>query len=274
MGVNYALSESLRRSALDYFASLQEELIARLTHIDGSSVFQKSEWRREEEGGGRMAVLRGTTLEKAGVNHSAVSGSSYPALEPRFHGKPFTAQGVSTICHPYNPFAPIGHMNLRLLTVGDTFWFGGGADLTPFHPFDEDTREFKEALQFACEHHPCNGQVSFEKFQEECDRYFYIPHRKSVRGVGGIFFDYVEGDFEALFSFIRAVGNAYAEIYPRILNRRIHTPFTPEDRERFLYWRGRYAEYNLIYDRGTKFGLLTGGNVEAIFVSLPPLVRW
>jgi len=165
-------------------------------------------------------------------------------------------------------------MNVRILEVGDTFWFGGGADMTPCFPFEEDTKAFHAALKAACDKHPVGDTNTYEKLSKWCDEYFYIPHRKSVRGVGGIFYDYVKGSFDEVFPFMRAVGDAYASAYPAILNKRKNTPYTEADREKLLYWRGRYAEYNLVYDRGTKFGLMTNGNIEAIFVSLPPVVKW
>ena len=268
------LTDADRERVFAYFRSLQERLIREFTSINGSVAFEKKSWDRPEGGGGTMAVLRGEVIEKAGVNSSLVHGEKYPSMESEFSGKPFRAGGVSTICHMANPFAPIGHMNVRLIEVGDAFWFGGGADMTPCFAFEEDTKEFHAALKKACDENPNGDIVSYEKFAKWCDEYFYIPHRQSVRGVGGIFFDYLRGDFEPLFAFVQAVGNAYAETYPAILGRRKDTKFTPEDRDKQLHWRGRYVEYNLIYDRGTKFGLMTGGNVEAIFVSLPPLVKW
>jgi coproporphyrinogen III oxidase len=268
------MTDKQRQSVADYLEDLQKRLIAALVRVNGGGTFEKKSWDRPEGGGGTMAVLRGENVEKAGVNKSVVHGASYPAIEGEHKGKPFKAMGVSTITHMANPFAPIGHMNVRLLEVGDTFWFGGGADLTPCFPFEEDTKAFHAALRAACDKNPCGGSVSYEKFTKWCDEYFFIPHRKEVRGVGGIFFDYLKGDFDALFAFLRAVGDAYADVFPKILAKRKETAFTPADREKLLYWRGRYAEYNLIYDRGTKFGLMTGGNIEAIFVSLPPVVKW
>jgi len=272
-----ALRAEQRECVLTYFIELQERLLEAFLQVNGGGQIQGREWVRGEGGGGTMGVLRGEVVEKAAANRSAVHGTDYPGgldLKGELKGKPFSAAGVSTICHMRNPFAPIGHMNVRLLEVGDTFWFGGGADLTPCFPFEEDTKEFHLALRAACDSHPCQGMVSYDKFSKWCDEYFYIPHRKSVRGVGGIFFDYLQGDFDALFAFLRCIGDTYAEVYPRILMRRKDHPFTPEEKEQQLYWRGRYAEYNLIYDRGTKFGLMTGGNTEAIFVSLPPVVKW
>lgn len=223
-------------------------------------------------GGGTMGVIRGAVVEKAGVNVSKVMGDEYPAIEGEYKGKPFSANGVSTITHMHNPYAPIGHMNVRLLEVGTDFWVGGGADMTPFKQFDDDTREFHMALENACVQ--TVGRAEYERFKAWCDEYFYIPHRKSIRGVGGVFFDYIKGDFAKLFDLTSLVADAYATVFPKILARRAATPYHADDKEGQLYWRGRYAEFNLVYDRGTKFGLMTGGNTDAIFVSLPPVVKW
>lgn len=274
VGAVKALSKSNKDAVNHYLLDLQSRLVKAYEEIDGTARFEKKTWPRPEGGGGTMAVLRGDAVEKAGVNFSAVFGDKYPTMEGEYAGKPFFATGVSTITHMKNPFAPIAHMNVRLLEVGDTFWFGGGADLTPCFPFEEDTKAFHQKLREACERNPMGGLVDYAKLAKWCDEYFYIPHRKSARGVGGIFYDYLKGDFEALFSFMRAVGDAYADVYPAILRKRKDTPYTEADREKLLYWRGRYAEYNLVYDRGTKFGLMTNGNIEAIFASLPPLVKW
>lgn len=269
------LTAKQRETTIAYLEDLQRRLMKSLETVDGSGArFAAKEWKRPEGGGGRMAVLRGPVVEKAGVNWSDVSGPKYPAVEHEYAGKPFTATGVSTICHMTNPYAPIGHMNVRILEVGDTFWIGGGADMTPCFPSDQDTAELHAALKAACDDNPCGGLVSYDKLKKWCDEYFYIPHRKEVRGVGGIFYDYLQGEFEPLFAFMRAVGDAYARVYPAILERRKSHPYTEAEREKLLHWRGRYAEYNLIYDRGTKFGLASGGNYEAIFASLPPVVKW
>ncbi len=268
------LTDGEKNAACEFFQTLQKTLMDAIASVDGKAKFVETPWDRPEGGGGTMAVLRGEVIEKAGVNRSRVSGARYPGLEEEHAGKPYFAAGISTIGHAFNPHAPIGHMNVRLLEVGEQFWVGGGADLTPCFPVDKDTRLFHDAFRDACERHPCGGIVNYEKFSKWCDEYFYIPHRKSIRGVGGIFFDYLKGSFDELFPFIQAVATAYARVYPTILERRKDTPFDESDREKLLYWRGRYAEYNLIYDRGTKFGLMTGGNVDAIFVSLPPIVKW
>ncbi len=257
----------------DFFSSYQLQLIHALEQVDGKARFQLSTWDYQQGGGsGRMGVARGEEMEKAGVNFSRVWGKQFPSQEEKYKGKDFFATGISTITHMYNPHAPIGHMNVRLVEAGGNAWFGGGADLTPCFPYEEDTMEFHRALQKACDaYHP----DAYAKYSKWCDAYFYIPHRKSARGVGGIFFDELdEADFESMFAFVQATAQAYLEVFPGILQRRKIMPFTPDEKEQQLRWRGRYVEFNLLYDRGTKFGLLSGGNTEAILVSLPPVVKW
>lgn len=249
----------------------QNRLLKRLEGIDGRAVAERKSWSRPEGGGGNMGVIRGKVVEKAGVNVSMVSGPAYPAIEGEHQGKPFTAAGISTITHMMNPHAPIAHMNVRLLEVGDSFWIGGGADLTPFVRYEDDVTEFHAAMAEACR---IWSTDCHERFRAWCDEYFYIPHRQSIRGAGGIFFDYLKGDFDHCLRFLEAVVEAYMTVYPAILDRRAPMPWSDEEKDGQLYWRGRYAEFNLVVDRGTKFGLMTGGNTEAIFVSLPPVVKW
>ncbi len=272
-----ALTETQKDRAIALFKQRQDELAQAFERLDGAARLTRKSWAKEPNpsgqpsGGGTMGVLRGAVIEKAGANVSAVHGDKYPALEGADKDQPYFAGGISTICHGFNPHVPIAHMNVRLLEVGGKFWVGGGADLTPFMKYDDDTRDFHAALAGACE---VMGPGTYEKYKAWCEEYFYIPHRKSQRGVGGIFFDYLEGDFDHLVDFIGAVSGAYVSIYPKIVARRKDLPYSPEDKEGQLYWRARYAEFNLVYDRGTKFGLMTGGNIEAIFVSMPPVVKW
>lgn len=267
-----ALTQEQKNRFVTFLTSVQDRLLAAFEAIEGKGASVRKSWDRGPGlGGGTMGVFRGEIVEKAGCNVSAVSGPEYPAIEGEYKGKPFWAGGVSTITHMYNPYAPIAHMNVRCLEVGDTFWVGGGADLTPFKVFDEDTREFHQALAQACE---MRGPDCYEKYKAWCDEYFFIPHRQSPRGVGGIFFDYLKGDFDELVEFLKRVTDAYIESYPKILERRKGAVFNDEEKDGQLYWRGRYAEFNLAWDRGTRFGLMTGGNTEAIFVSLPPVVKW
>lgn len=227
------------------------------------------------QGGGVMTVLRGPVLEKAAVNMSVVSGPSYPSIEKEYSGQPFVAAGVSLICHPYNPNAPIAHMNVRILKVGGDekflFWIGGGGDLTPMVRFQEDTDAFHAGFKNACDEHPLGD---YPKFKKWCDEYFFIPHRGEPRGVGGIFFDYLNVKGEDDLGLLLNTGQVFAHQYAEILQRRVPMPFTDALKEQQLFWRGRYAEFNLVHDRGTRFGLMSGGNIEAIFASLPPVVRW
>lgn len=266
------LTEQQRATAVNLYKSVQDRLGQAFETIDGAATFERKSWNRDgEQGGGTMGVLRGKVVEKAGANVSAVQGANYPAIEGDHKGKPFFAAGVSTITHMMNPHAPIAHMNVRILDVGDKFWIGGGADLTPFIPYEEDTRQFHDAMREAC---AIIGPNAYAEYSKWCDEYFYIPHRQSIRGVGGIFFDYLTVDFDKAMAFQKAVTDGYLSAYPAILERRAKLPYTDEQKDGQLYWRGRYAEFNLVYDRGTKFGLMTGGNIEAIFVSLPPVVKW
>ena len=277
------LTEREKQEAVDLFRSVQQRLGALFESVDGTSQVQSSSWERPANpsgtsgGGGALGIIRGPIVEKAGANVSVVNGDRYPEMGPEhpdlpdLQNKPYFAAGVSTITHMFNPHAPIAHMNIRLFEVGERFWVGGGADLTPLIRYDEDTALFHAAMRDACDGRPSGD---YERFKAWCDEYFYIPHRQDIRGVGGIFFDYLQGDFSSLLSFLEAVSTAYIKVYGTILRRRKDTPFSNEEKERQLRWRGRYAEFNLVYDRGTKFSLMTGGNVEAITVALPPVVKW
>jgi coproporphyrinogen III oxidase len=265
------ISQEQKNKALEFFICAQKRLAKELEKVDGSAHFDFKNWNHKEGGGGTIGVMRGDVVEKTGVNISAVSGKSYPNIEKEYKNKPFFAAGLSTITHMKNPHAPIGHMNVRMIDLGDKFWFGGGADLTPCFEYAEDRKEFHAFLEKACNNYDVG---SYEKFSKWCDEYFYISHRKKVRGVGGIFFDYLEGDFEKLFSFIKNVFDAYTSVFPRILEKRKNMLYDEKQKDQQLHWRGHYAEFNLIYDRGTRFGILSGGNPEAIFVSLPPEVKW
>lgn len=266
------LSKEQKSEAIALFEDVQSKLIKSFEDVDGEAQASYRSWDRPGGGGGKMGVIRGKVVEKAGANVSQVYGENFPAISSEHAGKSFWAAGVSTITHNYNPHAPIAHMNVRCIDVGDQFWVGGGADLTPLIPYEEDTREFHRALQDACEKF---ASGSYERYRKWCDEYFYIPHRKSIRGVGGVFFDELSGhEFSKLLGFLQDVSGAYVDIYPKILKRRVGLEFSEEQKEKQLYWRGRYAEFNLCYDRGTKFGLLSNGDTEAIFVSMPPVVKW
>ena len=261
-------------AASAYFRDLQDRICAGLSEIDGKP-FLEDAWERPGGGGGRTRVLAdGGVFEKAGVNFSLVHGemSAEFAAQVPGEGRQFVATGVSLVLHPRNPMVPTVHANFRFLTKGDKQWFGGGADLTPYYPYREDVVHFHRTWKAACDRHP--APVDHAKFKRWCDEYFYLPHRQEARGVGGIFFDNLEGDFAALFAFVKDAGDSFLPAYVPIVERRKNLPYGERERAFQEYRRGRYAEFNLIYDRGTLFGLKTGGRIESILMSLPPVVRW
>lgn len=264
----------MRERAASCFQSLQGQITEALSAIDGKA-FREDTWEREGGGGGRTRVIEdGEVFEKGGVNFSHVHGElseEFARQIPRGDGRSFSATGISLVIHPRNPYVPIVHMNLRYLEKGDAAWFGGGADLTPIYPFPEDATHFHRTLKTACEAHDPSYYPRFKKW---CDEYFTIRHRGEMRGVGGIFFDYLEEDPERTFDFVQSAGAAFLTAYRPIVERRQNTAYG--DSERFFQGlrRGRYAEFNLVYDRGTVFGLKTGGRTESILMSLPPLARW
>ena len=225
-------------------------------------------------GGGVMGVMKGRVFEKVGVNVSTVGGTFEGEFAKSIHGAGddprFFATGISLVAHMANPHVPAVHMNCRFLNTTKR-WFGGGGDLNPPLPIAEDTADFHATMKAACDAH---DPAYYPRFRDWAETYFYIPHRKVERGAGGIFFDHLDGDFDANFAFTRDVGEAFLDAYPRIVRRRMATPFTPAEEAAMLEWRGRYAEFNLVYDRGTLFGLKTGGNIDAILMSLPPRATW
>jgi coproporphyrinogen III oxidase len=271
-----------RAAVSAWLLELQERLTQALEQADGAGKFRRDAWQRPEGGGGETRVLReGALFEQAGINFSRVSGARLPpsasALRPALAGAPFEAMGVSLVLHPRNPHVPTAHMNLRLFfaepaAAEAAWWFGGGFDLTPYYPVEEDVRHWHRVARSACE--GC-AAGTWERYKEWCDRYFYLPHRGETRGVGGLFFDDLnEWGFDACFSFLRRVGAAFIAGYLPIAERRRGTAFGERERQFQLYRRGRYAEFNLLYDRGTLFGLQSGGRTESILMSLPPLARW
>ncbi len=265
----------LRARAAASFRDLQDRICAALEELDGKARFREDVWQREEGGGGRTRVLaEGGVFEKGGVNFSEVFGqmSEEFAKQVPGSGRDFTATGISLVLHPRNPLVPTVHANFRFLTKGDRQWFGGGADLTPYYPFREDVVHFHRTWRDVCQRH--GPPVDYARFKKGCDEYFFLPHRGEARGVGGLFFDYLEGDFEALFAFVRDCGDAFLSAYLPIARRRKDLPYGERERAFQEFRRGRYVEFNLIYDRGTLFGLKTGGRIESILMSLPPVVRW
>lgn len=265
-----------------YFMDLQDQICAALEHSDGKSRFVEDAWQRKAGGGGRTRVIgNGNLIEKGGVNFSHVYGGQLPASasahRPELAGRSFQAMGVSLVIHPENPHVPTSHANVRLFVAekpGEepVWWFGGGFDLTPYYAHEEDCVHWHRVARDACQ--PFGNNV-YADYKEWCDRYFYLKHRNEPRGVGGLFFDDLnQWGFEQSFAFVRAVGQAYLDAYLPIIDKRRHTPFTEAQREFQAYRRGRYVEFNLVFDRGTLFGLQSGGRTESILMSLPPLVRW
>jgi coproporphyrinogen III oxidase len=260
--------------AAAYFRQLQDRICAALGRADGQAAFRQDAWERPGGGGGLTRVIAdGAVFEKGGVNFSEVFGelSAEFARQLPGDGTRFTAAGVSLVIHPRSPLVPTVHANFRYLTRGSKAWFGGGADLTPYYPFKEDVVHFHTVWKRVCEGHP--GVADYARMKRDCDEYFFLKHRNEARGVGGIFFDYADAT-EEVFAFVRDAGDAFLEAYLPIVERRKGLAYTPEQRFFQEYRRGRYVEFNLVYDRGTVFGLKTDGRVESILMSLPPVVRY
>ena len=269
--------ESLRTRICEAFEAIERE-------AGSDATFEYTPWNREtadesEGGGGVRGVMKGQVFEKVGVNVSTVSGEFAPGFAQTINGADednpgFTATGISLVAHMANPHVPAVHMNTRFLTTSKA-WFGGGADLNPPLPYDEDTAEFHAAFRAACMGH---NPTYYDKFKKWADEYFFIPHRGVHRGVGGVFYDHLECPDEAAwernFAFTQDIGRAFLDVFPRIVRRRMGAEFSPAEKQTQLEWRGRYAEFNLVYDRGTLFGLKTGGNIDAILMSLPPEAVW
>ncbi|MFB2893258.1 oxygen-dependent coproporphyrinogen oxidase [Aerosakkonemataceae cyanobacterium BLCC-F50] len=285
-----------------FMRQIQDEICQGLAALDGIGTFQEDSWERPEGGGGRSRVMReGAVFEQGGVNFSEVWGEHLPpsilAQRPEAAGHGFYATGTSMVLHPRNPYIPTVHLNYRYFEAGPVWWFGGGADLTPYYPFAEDAAHFHKTLKQACDaHHP----EYYPTFKYWCDEYFYLKHRQETRGVGGLFFDYQDAQgelyranntngqaalhsakvgsltrtWEELFAFIQDCGRAFLPAYAPIVERRRNLEYGDRERNFQLYRRGRYVEFNLVYDRGTIFGLQTNGRTESILMSLPPLVRW
>ncbi len=263
-----------------YFRSLQNRITAELETIDGRARFMHDSWDRPGGGGGESRVLAdGAVFEKAGVSFSHVFGDTMPPSatrsRPELAGKRFQAMGVSLVLHPRNPYIPTTHANFRFFSAGDrkpVWWFGGGFDLTPYYPFHDDIVEWHRSAKAACDPF---GEDLYPRFKAWCDEYFFLKHRNETRGVGGLFFDdFNEPGFARSFEFVQSVGDAFLPAYRRIVQRRAGHRYGERQRNFQLYRRGRYVEFNLLYDRGTLFGLQSGGRTESILMSLPPLVTW
>jgi coproporphyrinogen III oxidase len=265
-----------------YLLTLQDNICQALEQVDQQNVFREDQWTRDEGGGGRSRVMEeGAVFEKAGINFSHVHGTGLPASatahRPELAGRSFQAMGVSLVIHPRNPYAPTSHANVRFFVAEKAgsepvWWFGGGFDLTPYYGYREDAVHWHQTARQACE---LFGDDIYPRFKTWCDDYFFLKHRNEPRGIGGLFFDdYNEPGFERSFALMRSVGDHYIPAYVPIVERRMYQPWGDREREFQLYRRGRYVEFNLVYDRGTLFGLQTGGRTESILMSLPPLVSW
>ncbi len=270
------------KAVKQYLLKLQDRICAGVEEEDGRGRFREDVWTREQGGGGISRVLtEGAVFEKAGINFSHVEGGSLPAAatahRPELAGRSFQALGVSLVIHPENPYVPTSHANVRFFVAESTdaeplWWFGGGFDLTPYYGFDEDARHWHSVARESCE--PFGKEV-YPRFKRWCDEYFFLRHRNEPRGIGGLFFDDLNGwPFDECFAFLRSVGDHYLDAYRPIAARRKNTSYGERERKFQLYRRGRYVEFNLIYDRGTLFGLQSGGRTESILMSLPPLVEW
>ncbi|WP_318461800.1 oxygen-dependent coproporphyrinogen oxidase [Photobacterium leiognathi] len=271
-----------KHAVKSFLLDLQDRICQALEKQETTVSFEQDQWQRKEGGGGRSRVLRnGEIFEQAGVNFSHVYGAEMPASatahRPELAGRRFEAMGVSLVIHPRNPYVPTSHANVRFFIAekdgeAPVWWFGGGFDLTPFYPFEEDCQHWHDTAKQLCA--PFGDEV-YSEHKAWCDQYFFLPHRNETRGVGGLFFDDLnQWGFEKSFAYMQAVGNGYIDAYIPIVKHRYHLPYGEREREFQLYRRGRYVEFNLVYDRGTLFGLQSGGRTESILMSMPPLARW
>ena len=265
-----------------YLIDLQQTICSEIELLDGGTVFEQDHWSRDDQRGNGISCIisNGNVFEKGGVNFSIIRGDKMPksasALRPELEGRQYTALGVSLVLHPDNPFIPTAHANVRFFVAEEQgkdpiWWFGGGFDLTPYYGFDEDAVHWHETAKKACIPF---GKDVYPKYKKWCDDYFYLIHRNEQRGIGGLFFDDLNGDFEECFDYMKSVGSHFTEAYIPIAKKRMNTTFSEKEKDFQLYRRGRYVEFNLIYDRGTLFGLQSGGRTESILMSLPPKTQW
>jgi coproporphyrinogen III oxidase len=274
--------ELKKKIAKEWFENLRDQICNEFELLEkekgSNAIFNKYTWERNGGGGGLTSVMRGgKVFEKVGVNISIVHGDFSDKFANEIPGttdkdRSFWASGISLVAHMCSPHVPAVHMNTRMIVTAEKQWFGGGADLTPTFPIESDTLAFHKSFKDACDKFDSSY---YPKFKKECDEYFFLPHRNESRGIGGIFFDYLNtGNWDNDFAFVKEVGLAFKNIYPQLVRSNYDKPWSPEERETQLIKRGRYVEFNLLYDRGTKFGLMTGGNTESILMSLPPEVKW
>jgi len=265
-----------------YLIDLQQTICSEIELLDGGTVFEQDHWSRDDQRGNGISCIisNGNVFEKGGVNFSIIRGDKMPksasALRPELEGRQYTALGVSLVLHPDNPYIPTAHANVRFFVAEEQgkdpiWWFGGGFDLTPYYGFDEDAVHWHETAKKACIPF---GKDIYPKYKKWCDDYFCLTHRNEQRGIGGLFFDDLNGDFEECFDYMKSVGSHFTEAYIPIAKKRINTTFSEKEKDFQLYRRGRYVEFNLIYDRGTLFGLQSGGRTESILMSLPPKAQW
>ena len=265
-----------------YLIDLQQTICSEIELLDGGTVFEQDHWSRDDQRGNGISCIisNGNVFEKGGVNFSIIRGDKMPksasALRPELEGRQYTALGVSLVLHPDNPYIPTAHANVRFFVAEEQgkdpiWWFGGGFDLTPYYGFDEDAVHWHETAKKACIPF---GKDVYPKYKKWCDDYFYLIHRNEQRGIGGLFFDDLNGDFDNCFDFMKSVGSHFTEAYIPIAKKRMNTTFSEKEKDFQLYRRGRYVEFNLIYDRGTLFGLQSGGRTESILMSLPPKTQW
>ena len=265
-----------------YLIDLQQTICSEIELLDGGTVFEQDHWSRDDQRGNGISCIisNGNVFEKGGVNFSIIRGDKMPksasALRPELEGRQYTALGVSLVLHPDNPYIPTAHANVRFFVAEEQgkdpiWWFGGGFDLTPYYGFDEDAVHWHETAKKACIPF---GKDVYPKYKKWCDDYFYLIHRNEQRGIGGLFFDDLNGDFDNCFDYMKSVGSHFTEAYIPIAKKRMNTTFSEKEKDFQLYRRGRYVEFNLIYDRGTLFGLQSGGRTESILMSLPPKAQW